>query len=69
MRRGSTLVPSPKFYQNALTQGRANSLNGAETVPFGVDLSGYLIEELRDPEELRRLLRRWWPKPMCSSPR
>ncbi len=34
-------------YQNALTQA-ANSLN-AQNGPIGVDLSGYLIEELRNP--------------------
>ena len=35
-------------YQNALTQA-ATSLN-AQNGPLGIDLSGYLIEELRDPD-------------------
>ncbi len=35
-------------YQNALTQA-ANALN-AQNGPLGIELSGYLIEELRDPK-------------------
>ena len=35
-------------YQNALTQA-ANSLN-AQNGPIGIELSGYLIEELRDEQ-------------------
>ncbi len=35
-------------YQNALTQA-ANSLN-SQKGPLGIELSGYLIEELRDPQ-------------------
>ncbi|HBH74436.1 MAG TPA: hypothetical protein DDY43_13655, partial [Synechococcales bacterium UBA10510] len=35
-------------YQNALTQA-ANSLND-QNGPLAIDLSGYLIEELRDPD-------------------
>ena len=33
-------------YQNALTQA-ANALNSSDS-PIGIDLSGYLIEELRN---------------------
>ena len=40
------LVLEPQ-YQNALTQA-ANSLN-KQNGALGVELSGYLIEELRDP--------------------
>ncbi len=41
------LVLEPQ-YQNALTQA-ANSLN-AQKGPIGIELNGYLIEELRDPK-------------------
>ena len=43
------LVLEPQ-YQNALTQA-ANSIN-SQNGALGVELSGYLIEELRDPKNL-----------------
>ena len=38
-------------YQNALTQA-ANSLN-SQNGPIGIELNGYLIEELRDREAIQ----------------
>jgi magnesium chelatase subunit H len=53
-------------YQNALTQA-ATSLND-QNGPLAIDLSGYLIEELRDPENYADFCADV-ARPMCSSPR
>lgn len=44
-------------YQNALTQA-ANSLN-SQNGPIGIELNGYLIEELRDTNNYESFKKRY----------